>query len=224
MLFWNHWSAKLQLQSSDRVLSSLWLGVHLNVNQYPALIVLSTTGQPSVDDMPPWNTDESCESLIIYNVFIGLWVDSRGRSPEHKPATPSEYLKGASSICCCCCCNRLFTTASMCNALTTHRFLILEIFFSCMCSSILHISFFSKVNIFIHYPDAAITLTPHTKLSREAEKDRLLHWHAAAKTNSLTSEHGVLLDWICLPACLCQSQTETKRGKGREIWRRDHNA
>ncbi len=27
MLFWNHWSAKLQLQLSDRDLSSLWLGV-----------------------------------------------------------------------------------------------------------------------------------------------------------------------------------------------------
>lgn len=96
-------------------------------------------------------------------------------------------------------------------------------FSPCLCSSILQTSFFSKVNIFIHYP-AAITLTLHTKLTREAEKDRLLHWHAAAKTNSLTSEHGVLLDWICLPACLCQSQTETKRGRGREIWRRDHNA
>lgn len=88
-----------------------------------------------------------------------------------------------------------------------------------MCFTILHKSLFSQVNIFIRYPGAAITLTPHTKLTREAEKERLLPWLAPAKTNGLTSEHGVLLDWICLPACLCQSETETKREKEREIWK-----
>ncbi len=92
--------------------------------------------------------------------------------------------------------------------------------FSSVCAFLVpHKSFFSRVNIFIHYHDAAITLTPHTKLTREAEKDRLLLQLAPAKTNSLTSERGVLLDWICLPACLCQSQTETKGGKGRKIWK-----
>lgn len=43
-----------------------------------------------------------------------------------------------------------------------------------------------------------ITLTPHTKLSREAETyfpDLL-----PLKRNSPTSERGVLLDWICLPS------------------------
>lgn len=79
-------------------------------------------------------------------------------------------------------------------------------------------SFFPQVNIFIHYPDAAISLTPYTKLTRKAEKYWLLPRLAPAKMNSLTSEHGVLLDWICLPACLCQSQEKkkkkTKRGKG----------
>lgn len=39
---------------------------------------------------------------------------------------------------------------------------------------------------------------------------------APAKTNSLTSEHGVLLHWICLPACLCQSPTETEREREKE--------
>lgn len=80
-----------------------------------------------------------------------------------------------------------------------------------MCFSNQFKSFFSQVNIFIHYSDATITLTPHTKLTREAEKERLLPWLAPAKMNSLTSECSVLLDWICLPACLCQSLTETER-------------
>lgn len=76
-------------------------------------------------------------------------------------------------------------------------------------------SFSPQVNIFIHYPDAAISLTPYTKLTRKAEKYWLLPRLAPAKMNSLTSEHGVLLDWICLPACLCQSQGKKKK-KPRE--------
>lgn len=80
-------------------------------------------------------------------------------------------------------------------------------------------SFFPQVNIFIHYPDAAISLTPYTKLTRKAEKYWLLPRLAPAKMNSLTSEHGVLLDWICLPACLCQSQ-EKKKKKNQERERR----
>lgn len=59
---------------------------------------------------------------------------------------------------------------------------------------------------------------PNTKLSREAEKERLLPWLVPAKTNSVTSEHAVLLDWICLPARFCQRPAETKREKEREIW------
>ncbi|KAK5864462.1 hypothetical protein PBY51_015702 [Eleginops maclovinus] len=29
--------------------------------------------------------------------------------------------------------------------------------------------------------------------------------------NCRTSEHGVLLDWVCLPGRLCQSPTDTKK-------------
>lgn len=60
---------------------------------------------------------------------------------------------------------------------------------------------------------------PNRKLTREAEKERLLPWLAPAKTNSLTSEYAVLLDWICLPARFCRSPTETKKEKEREIWK-----
>lgn len=38
--------------------------------------------------------------------------------------------------------------------------------------------------------------------------------------NSLTSEHGVQLDWTCLPACLCQRQG----GKNEETRRRERES
>lgn len=63
-------------------------------------------------------------------------------------------------------------------------------------------------------------MTPNVKLTREAERRDYFPQLAPAKTNSLTSEHGVLLDWICLPACLCQSPTETEREREREKYGR----
>lgn len=52
---------------------------NLNVNQYPATLVLLATGQPLVDDVPPWNTDESCVSLIICNISIRLLSGFKGQ-------------------------------------------------------------------------------------------------------------------------------------------------
>lgn len=131
------------------------------------------------------------------------WIQRAGH--DNKPVTHSEYFKGASSIHCYY--KKLFVNLLICNVLI----FLCGFFFST------YKLFSPQVNIFIHYPDAAISLTPYTKLTRKVEKYWLLPWLAPAKTNSLTSEHGVLLDWICLPARLCQSQgkKKNKRGKGR---------
>lgn len=77
-------------------------------------------------------------------------------------------------------------------------------------------SFSLQINIFIHYPHAEIPLTPNTKLTKKAEKCWLLSWLTPVKTNSLTSEHGVLLDWICLPASLCRRQEKKKKKQRQE--------
>lgn len=88
-----------------------------------------------------------------------------------------------------------------------------------VCSSGWHTSFFSQLNIFIHYLHAAVTLTPHTKLTRAAEKDRLLPRLALAKRSSLTSENAVLPDWIRLPVHSFVRARQKPRERGREMWR-----
>lgn len=49
------------------------------------------------------------------------------------------------------------------------------------------------------------------------KQNRLFPWRSPVEMNSLTSQLSVLLDWICLPTCLCQSSTETNRENERNM-------
>lgn len=65
------------------------------MNQYPAAIVLAAARRTLVDDdVPPWNPDESCVSLIICSISILLWADSRVRAPGKKPVSFLFCLNG----------------------------------------------------------------------------------------------------------------------------------
>lgn len=191
--FWNQWSAKLQLQLPINfvIMCPPWMGTNIQPSSF---------SWPSLEDVLPWKTDESCVALIICNIRQMLsGLNGEGTCRRNWWRTMS-VLK------------------SYCKK-TEEKHLLIDdyILLFSVCGPFFHTHFtfsFRLTSWSISW--ISISLTPYTKLTRKAEKYWLLPWLAPAKMSSLTSEHAVLLDWTCLPARLCQSQEKKKKKQERE--------
>lgn len=167
------------------------------------MIFLEASGQLWCDDMRPWHTDESCMSLIICNISFRLLSGFKDLGHlEINLWQDFEYLQGTSLICYY---HRkyliTFESAEILNSFSV------DVLFSCT----IH---FNSIQLF-----SSLMMKCHwlfvQKLTRKAEKHRLLSWLTPVKMNSLTSEHSVLLDWKCLPASFCQCQEKKRKEKRR---------